>query len=152
MAVLFCRLYSIALIVGLLWTFLRRPAVYLHVRRTFIAMTCPALLVFWAVPMSPPRFALPGSVDIIVDHDILAGQSSRDLSSGANHFSATPRLHVGWSAWCAYAVWLTLRDSHPRAALLATGIAVAPSWQRLWRTRVSSGGQGATRHPPFGAV
>lgn len=118
-AVLFYRLYYIALIGGLLWTFVRRPAVYLHVRRTFVAMTGLALLVFWALPMSPPRFALPGVVDIIADHDILAGQSSRDLSSGANHFSAMPSLHVGWSAWCAYAVWLTLRDSHPRAALVA---------------------------------
>lgn len=30
-----------------------------------------------------------------------------------------PSLHVGWSAWCAYAVWSALRGAHPRLALLA---------------------------------
>ncbi|WP_433445149.1 phosphatase PAP2 family protein [Nonomuraea sp. CA-141351] len=29
------------------------------------------------------------------------------------------KLHVGWSLWCAYAVWYALRDSHPRSALLS---------------------------------
>lgn len=118
-AVLLYRLYYVALFGALVWTFLRRTQVYLHVRRTLVAMTGLALLVFWALPMSPPRFALPGTIDIIADHDILGGQPSRDLSSGANLFSAMPSLHVGWAAWCAYAVWLTLRPSHPRAALLA---------------------------------
>jgi membrane-associated phospholipid phosphatase len=69
--------------------------------------------------MSPPRFALSGVVDIIAEHDVLAGAASRDLDNGQNHYSAMPSLHVGWSAWCAYAVWFALRESHPRLALLA---------------------------------
>jgi hypothetical protein len=28
-----------------------------------------------------------------------------------------PSLHVGWSLWCAYAVWSALRSGHPRLAL-----------------------------------
>jgi hypothetical protein len=78
-----------------------------------------ALPVFWALPMSPPRFALPGVVDIIAGHDILNGDATREIGNGQNHFSAMPSLHVGWSAWCAYAVWSALRASHPRLALLA---------------------------------
>jgi hypothetical protein len=31
------------------------------------------------------------------------------------------KLHVGWAAWCAYAVWAALRATHPRLALLAWG-------------------------------
>jgi len=30
-----------------------------------------------------------------------------------------PSLHVGWSAWAAYALWYALRRDHPRLALLA---------------------------------
>jgi hypothetical protein len=29
-----------------------------------------------------------------------------------------PSLHVGWSPWCAYAVWSALRVTHPRVAVL----------------------------------
>ncbi len=117
--VLFYRLYYVPLIGVLVWIFLRHTEVYLHVRRTFVAMTGLALLVFWVLPMSPPRFALVGVVDIIAERDILAGQPSRDMDSGANHFSAMPSLHVGWSAWCAYAAWSAMRESHPRTAVLA---------------------------------
>ncbi|MEO7058121.1 MAG: phosphatase PAP2 family protein [Lapillicoccus sp.] len=118
-AVRFYRLYYAVPAVVLVWLFLRDAAVYLKVRRALVAMACLALLVYWALPMSPPRFALPGVVDIVADHDILPGRPSRDMAGGANLFSAMPSLHVGWSALCAYAVWSTLRGSHPRAALLA---------------------------------
>ncbi|MEO8829163.1 phosphatase PAP2 family protein [Lapillicoccus sp.] len=118
-AVLFYRLYYAVPAVVLVWLFLRDAVVYLKVRRALIAMAALALLVYWALPMSPPRFALPGVVDIVAVHDILPGQPSRDLASGANLYSAMPSLHVGWSALCAYAVWSALRGSHPRAALLA---------------------------------
>lgn len=118
-AVLFYRLYYAVPAVVLVWLFRRDAGVYLRVRRALVAMAGLALLVYWALPMSPPRFALTGVVDIVADHDILAGQPSRDLASGANHFSAMPSLHVGWSALCAYAVWSALRGAHPPAALLA---------------------------------
>ena len=109
-----------AVILGVLvWVFVRHADAYLHVRRTLVAVTLLALPVFWALPMSPPRFALPGVVDILAEHDVLAGAASRDLDNGQNHYSAMPSLHVGWSAWCAYAVWSALRGSHPRLALLA---------------------------------
>jgi membrane-associated phospholipid phosphatase len=68
--------------------------------------------------MSPPRFALPGIVDLVARHDLFGSTASVDLANGQNHFSATPSLHVGWSALCAYAAWLALRRGHPRLALL----------------------------------
>jgi membrane-associated phospholipid phosphatase len=57
-------------------------------------------------------------VDIVAEHDISAGGASRDLTNGQRHFSARPSLHVGWSALCAYAAWLSLRGGHPRLAWL----------------------------------
>jgi hypothetical protein len=117
-AVYFYRSYYAVLLGVLLWVFVRHPDSYRPVRRTLLAMTAFALLVFWALPMAPPRFALPGIVDIVAEHDILGSHASRAAGNGQNHYSAMPSLHVGWSLWCAYAVWSTLRATHPRLALL----------------------------------
>ncbi|WP_353647790.1 phosphatase PAP2 family protein [Nakamurella sp. A5-74] len=118
-AVLYYRLYYVPLAWVLLWLLFFRADVYRTLCRTLLAMAPLALLVFWLVPMSPPRFALPGIIDIVAEHDHVAGSASRDLSNGRNHFSAMPSLHVGWSALCAYAVWLALRGKYPRLAFLA---------------------------------
>ena len=117
-AVLFYRLYYVPLLGVLLWVLLGKVEVYPTIRRTLVVMAPLALLVFWLVPMSPPRFALAGIVDVVAEHEVFVGGASRDLTNGQNHFSAMPSLHVGWSALCAYAVWLSLRGQHPRLALL----------------------------------
>jgi hypothetical protein len=118
-AVYYYRLYYAVIAGVLLWLYLRHADSYVKARRVLVAIAALALPVFWALPMSPPRFALPGVVDIIAGHDILNGDATREIGNGQNHFSAMPSLHVGWSAWCAYAVWTALRASHPRWALLA---------------------------------
>lgn len=118
-AVLYYRLYYLPLVGVLLWVLFRHAEVYPTLRRTLMVMAPLALLVFWLVPMSPPRFALAGIVDIVAEHDLVGDGASRDLTNGQNHFSAMPSLHVGWSALCAYAAWLALRGKHPRLALLA---------------------------------
>ncbi|MCT9933033.1 phosphatase PAP2 family protein [Planotetraspora sp. A-T 1434] len=117
-AVYYYRLYYLAIIGVLVWVFVRHADVYIKVRRTLVAMAVLVLPVYWALPMSPPRFALPGVVDIIAEHDILGGHASREIQNGQN-LSAMPSMHVGWSLWCAYAVWYALRASHPRLALLS---------------------------------
>ncbi len=114
-AVLVYRLYYAVLLGVLLWVFVRHADIYRHVRRVFVGMTGLALLVFWALPMSPPRFALAGITDIVAGHELFG---SHPLPA-ANNFSAMPSLHVGWSAWAAYAVWSAMRQTHPRGALLA---------------------------------
>jgi hypothetical protein len=175
-AVWFYRSYYVVVVGVLVWVFLRHAEVYLHVRRTLLAMTALVLPVFWALPMAPPRFALPGVGDIVAEHDVLGSNASRDTGSGANLYSAMPSLHVGWAAWCAYAVWSALRASHPRAALsawvfplvmaadvLTTGnhyvldvvgsavllgvsVAAASAWGRLGERR-----RRRVRHLPWGA-
>ncbi|MCR6482905.1 phosphatase PAP2 family protein [Amycolatopsis sp. OK19-0408] len=114
LAVYLYRLYYVAVAGTLLWVFLRHPAVYRKVRRTMVAMMVLVLPVYWAAPMSPPRFALPGAVDIVARYDIVAMESW----THPTHYTAMPSMHVGWSLWCAYAVWSALRAAHPRLALL----------------------------------
>ncbi|WP_220446591.1 phosphatase PAP2 family protein [Nonomuraea deserti] len=118
-AVYYYRLYYLAITGVLVWIFVRHAEVYIKVRRTLVAMAVLVLPVFWALPMSPPRFALPGVVDIIATYDILGGHATREIANGQNVYSAMPSMHVGWSLWCAYAAWSALRASHPRLALLS---------------------------------
>jgi PAP2 superfamily protein len=118
LAVYYYRLYYAAIVGVLLWVLFRHADIYLKLRRTLVAMIVLVLPVFWVLPMSPPRFALPGVVDIVAAYDIFGGHTSREIGNGENNYTAMPSLHVGWSLWCAYAVWSALRVSHPRWALL----------------------------------
>jgi len=115
LAVYLYRSYYVVVVGVLVWVFVRHADVYRKVRRTLVAMTALVLPVYWAVPMSPPRFALPGAVDIVARYDILA----QDSWTHPTHYTAMPSMHVGWSLWCAYAVWSALRVAQPRLALLA---------------------------------
>ncbi|WP_033342654.1 phosphatase PAP2 family protein [Catenuloplanes japonicus] len=117
-AVYVYRLYYLVPLGVLLWAYLRHTSTYRRVRNTLLAMLILVLPVYWAVPMSPPRFAIPGVVDIIAEHDLFGSTAFRDQGAGQN-FTAMPSMHVGWAAWCAYAVWTTLRPTHPRLSLLA---------------------------------
>jgi hypothetical protein len=117
-AVYLYRLYYVVVAGVLLWVYVRHPDVYRTVRRTMVAMMVLILPVYWTVPVSPPRFAQPGIVDIVARYDIL-GHASQNAGNGENHYSAMPSWHVGWCLWCAYAVWSTLRVAHPRLALLS---------------------------------
>ena len=115
LAVYLYRLYYVVVAGVLLWVFVRHAGGYRHVRRTMVAMMALVLPVYWAVPMSPPRFALPGAVDIVARYDFLHLESW----THPTHHTAMPSMHVGWSLWCAYAVWTALRGTHPRLALLS---------------------------------
>jgi hypothetical protein len=118
LAVYLYRLYYAVVAGVLLWVFFRHAEAYRKVRRTMVAMMALVLPVYWAAPMSPPRLALPGVVDIVARYDILNG-AARESWTRPSHLTAMPSLHVGWSLWCAYAVWSALRGTHPRLALLS---------------------------------
>jgi PAP2 superfamily len=113
----FYRLYYVIFLGVLAWAWLRHPETYVKARRTLLAMGVIALLVYWAVPMSPPRFFLPPIVDVVREHDLLWGRAQP--AGGAAPYSAMPSLHVGWSAWCAYTVWAALRATRPLVAWTA---------------------------------
>jgi hypothetical protein len=116
-AAYFYRLYYAVFVAVLAWAWLRHPDTYVRARRTLFAMGVIALLVYWAVPMSPPRFSLPGIVDVVTQHDIFGGRAQQAGREGA--YSAMPSMHVGWSAWCAYTVWAALRPTRPYLAWTA---------------------------------
>ncbi len=117
-AVYLYRLYYAVVAAVLLWVFTRHADVYRKIRRTMVAMMVLVLPVYWLVPMSPPRLALPGAVDVVARYDIL-DQAARESWVHPSHYTAMPSMHVGWSLWCGYAGWVALRGAHPRGALVA---------------------------------
>lgn len=112
-AVAVYRLYSVVLLGVLVWVFLRHCEVYRHVRRVFVTLCGLVLLVSWVAPMSPPRLAVRGVVDVVAENDLFGGHA---FAQGGS-CTAMPSLHVAWSAWAAYAAWCAARVRHPRAAL-----------------------------------
>jgi PAP2 superfamily len=109
----------------LAWLYLRRPAAFARLRSALVLATAAATAVFWAWPVAPPRFSVPGMTDIMVAHDILSAAHPRGATSLVNLYAAMPSLHVGWAAWCALAVvtatrgrWRHLAWLYPAATTL----------------------------------
>ncbi|PRX51490.1 PAP2 superfamily protein [Prauserella shujinwangii] len=92
----------------LVWLWWRRPGSYRPLRSTLIGSSLVALVCFWAVPVAPPRLALAGAPDTLVQRDIF-GSANPDggLLSLANPFAAMPSLHVAWAVWVALALHTT---------------------------------------------
>lgn len=93
----------------LLWLWWRRRTSYATMRTSLALLMVSGLATYWIFPLSPPRFALHGSVDTMTANPVLfAGQDS--VTGLANLYAAMPSLHVGWAVWCALAIVMTTRN------------------------------------------
>ena len=126
--------------------FRKRPDVFPQWRNTLAAMTALAIIGFILFPLMPPRLLdapCPsvgrsdyggaciesplrnlndatnfGFVDTV---STLGGPWAFNKGPGAtlsNQYAAMPSLHIGWSTWCAFALWPLARKRWMRAALL----------------------------------
>jgi hypothetical protein len=102
------------------WLWRRHPVAYLRGRRVLVAATLLALIVFWLVPMAPPRL-LPGFVDTMGQYSGYGwwgeeASAPSGLGSLTNQLAAMPSLHVGWSVWCGVQL---VQNAHRRLVRLA---------------------------------
>jgi hypothetical protein len=88
----------------LAWLWLRRPAAFGPLRSALVLATTGANVVFWAWPVAPPRFAVPGMTDVLVRYRILGAGTPHRPDSLVNLYAAMPSLHVAWAVWCTAAV------------------------------------------------
>jgi hypothetical protein len=95
---------------ALAWLYFRRPAAFPRLRSGLVLTTAAANVAFWAWPLAPPRFSVPGITDILVTRDILGAASPHGPSGLVNLYAAMPSLHVAWAAWCAVAVVTATRS------------------------------------------
>jgi PAP2 superfamily len=96
----------------LAWLWWRRPGGYARARTALFALTFGGLLIFWLLPVAPPRLVTPEAINALGTPAIAALDGAGGLSSAVgslvNPYAAFPSLHVAWSAWCAWAVWANL--------------------------------------------
>jgi hypothetical protein len=83
--------------------YLRRPHLYAWARTSLVLASFTALLMFWFLPVAPPRLAEHGIADIVVQHDVYGSAAAqRGRSPLENVYAAMPSLHVGWALWAAF--------------------------------------------------
>lgn len=98
----------------LLWLWFRHRAAYRPLRTALVIATLAGLVIYWVVPLAPPRFSLPGAVDTMLARPVLfAGWHS--VTHLENLYAAMPSLHVAWATWCALAIVVASRN--PRRQL-----------------------------------
>jgi len=103
----------------LLWR--RLPERYAQWRNTLVVMTLLALVGFALYPLMPPRL-LPahyGFVDTAARVGGLGPFDSGSLKDVENLYAAMPSLHIGWSSWCAFALYPMMRRRWSKALAVA---------------------------------
>jgi hypothetical protein len=98
----------------LVWLRVRRPGTYVPLRNTLVGGSLAALLVYWVLPLAPPRIAVPGVVDVLKVDNVLSAGSPSWPASMANQYAAMPSLHVAWAVWVALAVVVAFPTSPAR--------------------------------------
>ncbi|MEV0273674.1 phosphatase PAP2 family protein [Hamadaea sp. NPDC050747] len=104
----------------LLWTYLRRPAYYLWIRRVLTGLTAAALAVHVLFPLAPPRLVGAfGMIDTAARYGPSV-YSEPDTDTLANQYAAMPSLHIGWAVVIALGLivmtrsrWRWLWLAHP---------------------------------------
>jgi hypothetical protein len=120
----------------LIWMYVKRPQIYLWMRRTLATLTAFALVVHALYPLAPPRMlGAAGMVDTgrLFGPSVYGSPSTDTLS---NQYAAMPSLHVGWAVVVALALvaatsrrgWRWLWMVHPVITLLVVVVTGNHYW------------------------
>lgn len=102
----YATLHFIVTIGVLVWLFHWHPGRYRAVRTVLFLTTGLALFGYFFYALAPPRL-LPGGdfIDTVLVHHTWGSLASGDMKSVSNQYAAMPSMHIGWSTWCALAIW-----------------------------------------------
>ncbi|MFV0306933.1 MAG: phosphatase PAP2 family protein [Desertimonas sp.] len=124
--------------------FWRRPGVFPQWRNSLAFMTALAIVGFALFPLMPPRLLdtpcadyggacitsdLRGSdgsfgyVDTLREYGGPWSFDSDTMTNISNQYAAMPSMHIGWSTWCAVAIWPLLRRRWQRMVVVAYPLA-----------------------------
>lgn len=121
-------------IFAMVYLFRRFPQRYLFMRSALAATTTTALIGFAYFPLMPPRLLsacppdsdwgacrpdLHSFVDTLVHPGGLWSFENGTMESISNQYAAMPSLHIGWSLWCAIALYPVLRNRYAKLAVAA---------------------------------
>jgi hypothetical protein len=141
--------------------YVKRADVFPQWRNTLAAMTALAIIGFAWFPLMPPRLLddpCPkdgagnwggacieselrpddgfGFVDTLAEFGGPWSFDSEAMASISNQYAAMPSLHIGWSTWCAIAVWPLLRRRWAKVLVLlypaATLFCIVVTGNHFW--------------------
>ena len=102
----YATLHFIVTISVLIWVFRTQPLLYRGVRTVLFATTILGLAGFYFYPLAPPRLLSQyGYVDTVLKFHTWGSLADPDVADHSNQFAAMPSLHIGWSLWCAIAIY-----------------------------------------------
>lgn len=98
----------------LVWLRARRQDSYARLRNVLVLTSLASLVVFWLLPLAPPRLSVPAVVDTLKSGDILSAANPYGPARLADQYAAMPSLHVAWAVWVALALVVAFRGSRLR--------------------------------------
>lgn len=135
----------------------KRADVFPQWRNSLAAMTALAIIGFAWFPLMPPRLLdepCPstdptsyggaclspdieyGFVDTLAVYGGPWSFDSDTMASISNQYAAMPSLHIGWSTWCAIAIWPLLRRRRTKVLVLlyplATLFCIVVTGNHFW--------------------
>lgn len=93
----------------LVWLRIRRQGGYARLRNVLVITSVASLVVFWLLPLAPPRLSVPAVVDTLKSGDILSAANPYGPARLADQYAAMPSLHVAWAVWVALALVVAFR-------------------------------------------
>lgn len=99
--------------------FVWAPDRFYLLRNALFASGAIGLVIFWLIPVAPPRFGLLDVADTVSDH--AATYRTVQPPSLVNVYAALPSLHLGWNLLVGVVLWGSTR--HP---VVRTFAAVTP--------------------------
>jgi len=88
-------------LVVLLWLYWRREAAYRSARNALIGINTVALIVFWVLPVAPPRL-IPGAG--FIDSTVVSDVADKATTVSPDLYAAMPSLHIAWATWVSDAL------------------------------------------------
>jgi hypothetical protein len=128
--------HFIVTLVAFFWLYLKAPARFTQWRNVLGFTTALAIVGFSLFPLMPPRLlddtgpyggaALAeqhhvgpfGFEDTLAEVGGLWSFDSGTVANISNQYAAMPSLHIGWSTWCACALWPLVRRKWARFLLV----------------------------------
>jgi len=101
----------------LIWARLWHREHYAMLRNVLVGTSLVALIMYWVVPLAPPRLSMENIVDTLRVENILSAADPTGPASMANQYAAMPSLHVAWAVWVALALYVCLRPRPWRLAV-----------------------------------
>lgn len=106
--------HSAVTVATLFFLYVLRAPLYRSARNALLLVNAVALVVFFAVPVAPPRLLSgAGFVDVVGRSGTWGaaeGGAESAASAHADLYAAMPSLHLAWATWVVVAVFLASRS------------------------------------------